>query len=68
MIPAPKKAVRLNSAGGPGRTSASAGGAKTSANPLCNTLEPEALQLTNTAFLSGSKPQAQTCWTVTARR
>jgi hypothetical protein len=26
---------------------------------LCNTLEPEALQLTNTAFLDASKPQAQ---------
>ena len=27
--------------------------------PLCNTLEPEALQLTHTAFLDNSKPQAQ---------
>jgi len=28
-------------------------------NVLCNTLEPEALQLTNTAFLDSSMPQAQ---------
>jgi Subtilase family/Peptidase inhibitor I9 len=38
--------------------------AKSSATPsasaLCNTLEPEALQITNTAFLNTSTPQAQT--------
>jgi hypothetical protein len=28
-------------------------------NPLCNTLEPQALQLTNTAFLDSTTPQAQ---------
>jgi subtilase family protein len=36
---------------------ASAGGG--SGAPLCNTLEPEALQLTNTAFLDPGVPQAQ---------
>ena len=33
--------------------------ATTLPNGLCNTLEPEALQLTNTAFLDPSVPQAQ---------
>ncbi len=36
-----------------------ASGAATAA-PLCNTLEPEALQITNTAFLDPKVPQAQT--------
>lgn len=40
---------------------ASAGASSTSgsASALCGTLEPEALQLTNTAFLNPSTPQAQ---------
>ena len=33
--------------------------APSSANNLCNTLEPQALQLTNTAFLDATTPQAQ---------
>src|SRR5580693_4205849 len=33
--------------------------AAAAANGLCNTLEPEALQLTNTAFLDPTVPQAQ---------
>ncbi|HWL87105.1 MAG TPA: S8 family serine peptidase, partial [Polyangiaceae bacterium] len=46
------------------RSDTAAGGSVKSANvpaadSLCNTLEPEALQLTNTAFLDTSKPQAQ---------
>jgi hypothetical protein len=40
--------------------SASAAGSVPAAdNGLCNTLEPEALQLTNTAFADTSRPQAQ---------
>jgi hypothetical protein len=34
-------------------------GSTTNVASLCNTLEPEALQLTNTAFLDPSTPQAQ---------
>jgi Subtilase family len=33
--------------------------ASSTSSPLCNTLEPEALQITHTAFLDASKPQAQ---------
>jgi hypothetical protein len=56
-----QKARRPTATGFPGglRGVAGAGGSATSAAALCNTLEPEALQLTNAAFLDPSKPQAQ---------
>ena len=57
-LPRPKRDLLAESAGGPG-----AGVAEGPTGPeaaQCNTLEPEALQLTNTAFLNASKPQAQT--------
>jgi len=38
---------------------ASGGASSSSSAGLCNTLEPQALQLTNTAFLDPSQPQAQ---------
>jgi hypothetical protein len=40
-------------------TAGSAAAASASATGLCNTLEPEALQLTNTAFTDPGQPQAQ---------
>jgi Subtilase family len=42
-----------------GRTAADTGAAVIGSGALCNTLEPEALQLTHTAFLDPSVPQAQ---------
>ncbi len=54
MIKVPRRAAReTNAATGqkPSETSPTAG--------LCNTLEPEALQLTNAAFLDTTTPQAQ---------
>ena len=42
-----------------GHTKAADALASASAGSLCNTLEPEALQLTNTAFLDPTTPQAQ---------
>ena len=39
--------------------SAAAAGGAAAASSLCNTLEPEALQVTHTAYLDASKPQAQ---------
>ncbi len=56
-----QKAKRPSATGIPGGLHgvAGAGGSATSAAALCNTLEPEALQLTNPAFLDPSKPQAQ---------
>jgi hypothetical protein len=53
VIPAPTRAEK-NSASM--RTSSAA---PSSANGLCNTLEPEALQLTNAAFANPAIPQAQ---------
>ncbi|MGD0526989.1 MAG: S8 family serine peptidase [Polyangiaceae bacterium] len=48
-LPAP---IALRGAGSSGST--------TNTAALCNTLEPEALQITNTAFLDPTTPQAQT--------
>ncbi|MFI4891264.1 MAG: S8 family peptidase [Steroidobacterales bacterium] len=61
-----KKSVYATGAAGRSDTPAS------SANGLCNTLEPEALQLTNTAFGDVHRPQAQQVldgngWPVTGR-
>jgi hypothetical protein len=55
-IPKPRRANPVGPAGSP---RAVAGGSTMSAASLCNTLEPEALQITNTAFLDPSTPQAQ---------
>jgi Subtilase family/Peptidase inhibitor I9 len=52
VIRAPKRAERSSA----GRGSAAP---SSSSSALCNTLEPEALQLTNTAFADTSIPQAQ---------
>jgi hypothetical protein len=58
VITLPRRADMLAQAatgsGGSGEDNTAA-----SATPLCNTLEPEALQLTHTAFLDASIPQAQ---------
>jgi hypothetical protein len=48
---------RVQTTGGTGAGAATANWTHTSG--LCNTLEPQALQLTNTAFLDPSTPQAQ---------
>jgi len=46
-------------AAGAGAGASGASSSSGSTGPLCGTLEPEALQLTNTAFLNASTPQAQ---------
>ena len=48
---------RAQTTGGAGASAATVDWTKTSG--LCNTLEPQALQLTNTAFMDPSTPQAQ---------
>jgi len=56
------KLPKRNDLGPPGKNGSSGGGGGGGGgNPaaLCNTLEPEALQLMNVAFLDPSKPQAQ---------
>jgi Subtilase family len=45
--------------GGGGSGNGGTGGGSGNSGALCNTLEPEALQLMNVAFLDPSKPQAQ---------
>ncbi|HYC08652.1 MAG TPA: S8 family serine peptidase, partial [Steroidobacteraceae bacterium] len=55
------KLPKRTEAGAPGKNGSSGGGGGGGGNKaaLCNTLEPEALQLMNVAFLDPSKPQAQ---------
>jgi len=54
------KIARRNDVGPPGKNGSSGGGGGGGNKAaLCNTLEPEALQLMNVAFLDPSKPQAQ---------
>jgi hypothetical protein len=55
-IRAPRRGRGADSAGGGGP---SAGVTSATDNGLCNTLEPQALQLTNTAFEEAGTPQAQ---------
>ncbi len=45
--------------GGGATTTPAWSGSGGAASQLCNTLEPEALQLTNTAFINTARPQAQ---------
>ncbi|MBS0422647.1 MAG: S8 family serine peptidase [Proteobacteria bacterium] len=58
-LPIPPKRVRsANSAVADALPFSSAAAASSAASSLCNTLEPEALQLTNTAFANPVTPQA----------
>jgi hypothetical protein len=53
----PRPGQRLGGSGGSGGSGGK--GSSSSGNPLCNTLEPQALQLSNTAFSDHATPQAQ---------
>jgi hypothetical protein len=55
----PDRVIRAQRHGKSGETAGGGTAAAAGANGLCGTLEPEALQLTNTAFLNSSTPQAQ---------
>jgi hypothetical protein len=56
-IPKPRRASPVGAPGNP--RGVLGGGTTANVASLCNTLEPEALQITNTAFLDASTPQAQ---------
>ena len=58
VIRAPRNAHPENG-GAPGRTATPVVASAAAASSLCNTLEPQALQLTNTAFANPATPQAQ---------
>ena len=67
-LPIRSKRLRSRSAAAPERIAAAAlkaipesfaAAAPSAASSLCNTLEPEALQVTNTAFANSATPQAQ---------
>jgi hypothetical protein len=60
VIRLPKRSDNpMGAVSGGGATTTPAWSGSGSAGQLCNTLEPEALQLTNSAFIDNSRPQAQ---------
>ena len=58
-LPIRARRVKDASSGSGGIAAAIAAATPSASTALCNTLEPEALQITNTAFANASTPQAQ---------